>query len=122
LVRCSAVHRRPFCRQLVCRPVGHGLVEHTGQRGIVLHVAGHDESHDLGGRQHREGLTGSVGDDYSGQPVLGEQARGGQRIGVDDTTGKSSASSAARIFEDNTSSIGDELWVTLIRPQRAVAA
>ena len=58
------------------------LVQHTGQRGIVLHISGHDESHDLGGRQHRERFSGVVRHDDSGQAVFGEQAGSGKRIGV----------------------------------------
>jgi hypothetical protein len=72
-----------FAAQLVRGAVGHGFIEHTGQRGIVLHVSGHDESDDLGSRQHREGFSGPVGDDYSGQSVLGQQAGSIEGIGVD---------------------------------------
>ena len=70
--------------QLRCGLVGHRFGEHAGQPWVFLHIAGHDESDDLGCREDRVRCFGRVGDNHqSVQPVLGKQADRVQRGGVD---------------------------------------
>ena len=69
--------------QLLGRMVGPRLVDHTGQRRIVLDVGRHDEPHHLRCGQHGVRLPGRVGDDDPRQTVLGEHACRIQCVGVD---------------------------------------
>ena len=84
LRRCSGnTSRTVLVAQFVGGAVGHRLIEHTGQRGIVLDVLRHDESHHLGGGQHRVRFARRVGYHDSRQPMLGQHARSGERTRVD---------------------------------------